>query len=122
MVAPLHVDGVSCVTATSASSPQSRTERTRRSAGAPGSDGVETGNRLCGTRLDYGNVLAIFEDTEISRETALKHPLVAREWIVGHGSCDCGFKIGTGALTVSVREQWPHLRWSLEFRSFSAAK
>jgi hypothetical protein len=40
---------------------------------------VETGNRGCGARLDYGNQLVMFEDTEVSRESVLKYPLTARD-------------------------------------------
>lgn len=78
---------------------------------------VETGNRVCGARLDYGNLLVLFEDTEISSKSVLKRPVVAREWISGQGECDCGQDTCTGQLKVRIREQWPELKWSLEFRA-----
>lgn len=78
---------------------------------------VETGSRVCGARLDYGNRLAMFEDTEVSRDSVLKYPLTAREWITAEEKCSCGQRSCTGALVVNLREQWPQLKWSLEFRA-----
>ncbi len=76
----------------------------------------ETGKRVCGARLDYGNLLALFEDADISSRSVLKRPVVAREWITDQGSCDCGENTCTGQLKVRLMEQWPEVKWSLEFR------
>lgn len=77
----------------------------------------ETGKRVCGARLDYGNHLALFEDIEGSPKSVLKHPVLAREWVTGQSECDCGQNTCSGRLTVRISQQWPELKWSLEFRA-----
>ena len=77
----------------------------------------ETGKRVCGARLDYGNHLVLFEDIEVSPKSVLKHPVLAREWVTGQSECDCGQNTCSGRLTVRISQQWPELKWSLEFRA-----
>src|SRR2546426_8771138 len=60
----------------------------------------ETGHRVCGARIDYENLLVLFEDIEISSQSVLKHPVAAREWITHQDECDCRQSTCTGRLNV----------------------